>query len=421
MIYQNNKKVNLKAKILRYIKYGKKYDTDINKKEENILISDINYVRLIKNKQIKPLINYSLENVPKLSFVSSVYNKGKYIDLLIISIQTLQDLEFEITLFLNNITNSFYFKFCCFITKDCSRNSIFVDDCSKDKSINVIKHYMKIDKRIKLIKNKRNKGSLYSRSIGAFNSKAEYIIFVDSDDIIISRGIFNIYKFISNRNLSMVQYNSLIQKKGFISVNKLYDKYKNIITQPLLSYIFYFDNNTPGERNSGLWDKIIKREIVIKSLLFIGKNYISKNIRIENDVILLFSILKNSNSYQYINEFGYYYIRTHNESISNKWEDPKIADDIIKSIVFTVDFLFEKTENTSLDKQFSSFKLKQSLNRYKLCFKYSKYGRKLIKNIFDKLLKSEFISNRDKLHLMNFETEISFLKGDTKYLFLKKI
>ena len=394
MIYQNNKKVNLKAKILRYIKYGKKYDTDINKKEENILISDINYVRLIKNKQIKPLINYSLENVPKLSFVSSVYNKGKYIDLLIISIQTLQDLEFEI---------------------------IFVDDCSKDKSINVIKHYMKIDKRIKLIKNKRNKGSLYSRSIGAFNSKAEYIIFVDSDDIIISRGIFNIYKFISNRNLSMVQYNSLIQKKGFISVNKLYDKYKNIITQPLLSYIFYFDNNTPGERNSGLWDKIIKREIVIKSLLFIGKNYISKNIRIENDVILLFSILKNSNSYQYINEFGYYYIRTHNESISNKWEDPKIADDIIKSIVFTVDFLFEKTENTSLDKQFSSFKLKQSLNRYKLCFKYSKYGRKLIKNIFDKLLKSEFISNRDKLHLMNFETEISFLKGDTKYLFLKKI
>ena len=91
--------------------------------------------------------------------------------------------------------------------------------------------------------------------------------------IILSRGISNAYQTIWEKNLSMVQYNSLIQKTDFISINRLYDRYKNIIFQPILSYIFYFNGSDVEERNSGLWDKIIKRDVVIKSIFFIGKKY----------------------------------------------------------------------------------------------------------------------------------------------------
>ena len=94
----------------------------------------------------------------------------------------------------------------------------------------------------------------------------------------------------------MIQYNSLIQKIKFISINQLFEKYKNVITQPILSYIFYFNGTDIVERNSGLWDKIIKRDVVIKSIFFIGKKYLQSNIKIENDVIFLFSILRNSDS-----------------------------------------------------------------------------------------------------------------------------
>lgn len=394
IIFENKKKINLEPKIMRFIKYSDKYSSQINKGKENNIISLLNYVRLIRRREVETLTNFTFVENPKISFISSVYNKEKYIDLLIISIQSLDITDIEI---------------------------IFVDDCSEDNSIKIINNFMENDLRIKLIKNKKNKGSLYSRSIGVFNSRGDYIIFVDSDDIIISNGISKAFQQISDKNLSMIQYNSLIQKTDFISINRLYEKYKNIITQPLLSYIFYYNENDVEERNSGLWDKIIKRDIVIKSLFFIGKKYLRSNIKIENDVILLFSLLKNSISYQYINDIGYYYIRTHNESISNNWESPKIAKNIVHSILTTVDFLYERTGNSFFEKKFSIFKLKQSFNRYKECFKYCDSDDKIIKNLFDKLLNSKYILDKDKLIIINIETEISSIQGNVKYLFRNKI
>ena len=242
IIFENYKKLSLELQLKRFIKCTKKYFPTIN----NNIVSEVTYARLIKRKEIQTSTNFSIVENPKISFISSVYNKEKYLDLLIISIQKIDINDIEI---------------------------IFVDDCSEDKSINIINNFMEHDKRIKLIKNTRNRGSLYSRSIGAINSKGDYIIFVDSDDIILSSGISNAYQTILEKNLSMVQYNSLIQKTDFISINRLYDKYKNIIFQPILSYIFYFNGSDIEERNSGLWDKIIKRDVVIKSIFFIGKKY----------------------------------------------------------------------------------------------------------------------------------------------------
>ena len=164
IIFENKKKINLEPKIMRFIKYSDKYSSQINKGKENNIISLLNYVRLIRRREVETLTNFTFVENPKISFISSVYNKEKYIDLLIISIQRLVITDIEI---------------------------IFVDDCSEDNSIKIINNFMENDLRIKLIKNKKNKGSLYSRSIGAFNSRGDYIIFVDSDDIIIPNGIFS--------------------------------------------------------------------------------------------------------------------------------------------------------------------------------------------------------------------------------------
>ena len=41
-----------------------------------------------------------------------------------------------------------------------------VDDASTDDSPNIIKNLQNEDKRIKIIKNKKNRGALYSKSIG---------------------------------------------------------------------------------------------------------------------------------------------------------------------------------------------------------------------------------------------------------------
>ena len=125
------------------------------------------YISLIEKGILKKIYFMNYINQPKISFISPVFNKEKYLKSLILSIQHQLIEEFEI---------------------------IFIDDCSNDKSVKIINKFQKIDRRIKLIKNNIHRGTLYSRIQGVLFSKGEYIMFVDSDDAVLKEGIYNAYK-----------------------------------------------------------------------------------------------------------------------------------------------------------------------------------------------------------------------------------
>ena len=61
---------------------------------------------------------------------------------------------------------------------------IIVDDCSTDKSSSLLLNLKKIDKRIKLIKNKNNIGLTKSLNRGILNAKGKYVARQDADDFI---------------------------------------------------------------------------------------------------------------------------------------------------------------------------------------------------------------------------------------------
>ena len=102
---------------------------------------------------------------PKISVIMPIYNGGKYLYYSLRSIQNQKLLDIEILL---------------------------IDDYSNDNTINIIQNYMKEDPRIRLIKNKKNRKILYSKSIGALNSKGKYIIQLDQDDMFIRDDCFSI-------------------------------------------------------------------------------------------------------------------------------------------------------------------------------------------------------------------------------------
>lgn len=58
--------------------------------------------------------------------------------------------------------------------------AIFIDDCSTDNSVNIIK--AEKDPRIKLISKKVNSGSAETRNVGISKAKGTYICFLDADD-----------------------------------------------------------------------------------------------------------------------------------------------------------------------------------------------------------------------------------------------
>ena len=371
----------IEKKLKRYIKFKRKQNITSYYYEKE-LPKIIEYIKSLRGGNFTNNILYDEIVTPKVSFIASVYNKEKYLNSFISSIQNQNLKDFEL---------------------------IIVDDCSTDKSVEIIKKYENNDKRIKLIKNIQNRGSLYTRYIGLQHAKGEFIIFVDSDDIVLKDGILKSYNYIKKKNLDMIEFNSVYEKNNSnIYINRKFYKYYNIIYQPILTYIFYYNKNSAegNEYNTALWDKLIKKEIAINAFNYIGKEYMNEKIIIENDVIILFSLFKNSNSFQYIDELGYYYFFTNNDSITSKKYNPSYANRIIHSIFCNVKFLYEKTGNTFFEKYICVYKLKQGYIRYRLSFNYLNTGFEFIKNVIIRLLESNYILLKDKIKIKNLTKKI---------------
>ena len=187
------------------VKIPIKYD-ELNKFKINKEIKLINHYYNLNNKGL--LINkkyFKKVEKPKISLISAVYNTEKFIPRFLRSIQNQFFAEIEI---------------------------IFIDDDSEDNSTLIIEKYKKDDERIILIKNKKNKGTLVSRNIGALKAKGEFLIFPDPDDML-STDILNICYTISKRyNFDLIRFN-MYSNRYFIFC--LFDKnLKRVIYQPEL-------------------------------------------------------------------------------------------------------------------------------------------------------------------------------------------
>ena len=104
--------------------------------------------KCLKGILINDLTNITIES-PKISAIINFHNSQKTISRAVKSIQN------------QNISNI---------------EIILVNDFSIDKSLEIVEEIQKKDKRIKIINNKKNMGTLYSRSIGALSSKGVYIL-----------------------------------------------------------------------------------------------------------------------------------------------------------------------------------------------------------------------------------------------------
>ena len=380
-----HKKYAFENKLIRYIKINKKQI--IIKDYEQKLFNAIKYINSLKDS--KHEISYKEIKKPKVSFISTVFNQENYLSNFIFSVQSQKLREYEL---------------------------IFVDDSSVDNSTTIINKIKEKDKRIKMIKNKKNMGTLYSRYIGELNSNSEFINFIDCDDFVLENGIANSYKYIKKNNIDIVQFHSIWQDKNRISISTFSYNYEKIIYQPYLSYIYYYNIKTKkgDESNYALWNKLIKRKIVNKAFKWIGEKYLKEKIIIHNDLIILFSLLKNAKSYKYINELGYYYYKSNKNSASSSWKNYKISNELIHGLFTNIKFLYEKTGNTFLDKYFCIFKVQNYYNQYNKLFKYLNNNElTYINNIFNKLISSDFISKEDKSNILVIKTLI-FKKIETQ-------
>ena len=77
---------------------------------------------------------------------------------------------------------------------------ILIDDGSFDTSLEILKKYSKIDKRIKILTHEKNKGYIEALNYGIKNATFDYIFRIDSDDLITNFALENRVKKYSETN-----------------------------------------------------------------------------------------------------------------------------------------------------------------------------------------------------------------------------
>ena len=82
-----------------------------------------------------------------------------------------------------------------------------------------------------------------------------------------------------------------------------------------------------------------------------------------------------------------------------------------KSLFINIQFLYEKTSDTYLDKKFCIYKIQKYFKIYNILFiNLNNNEYYYIKNIIDKILKLNYISAQDKLILTKIELFILNMK-----------
>lgn len=192
-------------------------------------------------------------NTPAISVIIPLYNAEKYLKECLNSLlaQTFQDFEL-----------------------------IIVDDCSTDKSCDIVNKYMpKFDGRLKLYHTEKNSGSgAIARNIGLTHARGEYVFFMDSDDTITKTALEELYtlakendadvvyceryymssgvgqEFINNTHLA----DSRIQKPPFVDKPTFESEDLSVRVQSIINDRYW---GTP-------WLKLVRRVVLDKYKIF---------------------------------------------------------------------------------------------------------------------------------------------------------
>ena len=354
------------------------------KNQLNDLFRKINQyiINSIYGKQIIKYISLK----PKITSLITLYNSEKTIETAVKSIQNQNIKDIEILL---------------------------IDDNSFDKSLKIINNMKKNDIRIHLIKNKKNSGSLFSKSIGFLFSKGKYIVSLDSDDLFINRNIFSIcYNQSETYNLDIIEFKGFEVKKRILRLNNKFPKiplYLNFkennmtLTQPkLFKFLYKVNRNRIVKLVDGyIWAKFIKKNIYIRTLKIVGIKIYRQYINYGDDRIINFVLFRISRSFKFIEEYGILYVYN-SFSICHSYKKQFIAREELINLINIINF----TKNSSFIK-IVAFEFKK---RWNSIFRQglNEDNNKYINYLIFSLLNSKYLEKFDKKKLNTFLEELAY-------------
>ena len=268
---------------------------------------------------------------------------------------------------------------------------IIIDDNSNDDSIKIVQKYMVEDKRIKLIENKNNRQILFSKSIGALNSKGKYIIELDQDDMFIRDDAFDIIYNESEKNdLDYLSFKYISAKNVFKEAKFInnFIKDKNIIIkQPYLKYSMFKTNNCL------LWGHLIRADLYKKVIYHLWPIIINYKIIFQEDFLITFFIFIFAERFKKIEKNIFFHFHNR-ESASKDYENNY---DYFLSVIFAGNIFY--------DYYFDSFPedIEIIMNYIGYISKHLKKAKKLYSSFFNylfgKILSNFYLPLKNKIYI----------------------
>ena len=223
-------------------------------------------------------------NFPKFSVIIPLYNCEKTIYYPILSIQKQNMTEYEI---------------------------ILINDFSNDSTYNIIQSLKQIDKRIKIINNNKNLGTLYSRCIGTLYARGEYIFPLDNDDMIFGEDIFSyLYKITQKKKYDIIGFKAVNVKSYSEKITKIEDLFNYvfpdnlIVLQPELKTWLFRIGEKINPHDITIWGKIFKSKVYINAINLLGEKKYSIYMSWAEDFSMNFIIFNIAESFIFSHKYG---------------------------------------------------------------------------------------------------------------------
>ena len=225
----------------------------------------------------------------KVSVIVPIYNVEKYIEDCAKSLfqQTLNDIEY-----------------------------IFVNDCTPDNSIKILKEvldaYPERKNQVKIVNLEVNSGQAAARKRGVSEATGDFIIFCDGDDWVDKNMYQRLYDCAIQHNYDFVRCLFSRVSEGHQALCKLIPPESYANKKQLLSYLIRSSDF------SSTCDKLVRRNVVFSQQFVYPKDNMCE------DLVYVLQYVLNAKSIGYINESFYYY-RQNESSISHVLETEHIC------------------------------------------------------------------------------------------------
>lgn len=249
----------------------------------------------------------------------------------------MSDIKFSIIIPIYNVKN--YIKRCIesIIFQDYNNYElILVDDGSTDGTSEIIEQYSNYS-QIRIY-HKKNEGPSKARNLGIERSIGEYLMFVDSDDMLYTSDCLEkLNKYLKTFDTEILQYKMIfLYKDKYKKIKNIFD-INNIADKNLCLEIL----NKNGNISASPCDKVIKASLIKNNNIYFPEGMFHEDIKWSYELYMKTKNIKIVND-------EFYVYRQQRDQSTTSIKSKKSADDLFKIVKFFLNYNYNSDKEKKL-------------------------------------------------------------------------